>query len=698
MDPPTQVVLPSIVHDRQRKANQAGLLVTAELEKATARCKTKVARLAAECRKGNRQFRDIEFDLIEDRERCLHAMDTSKKKYTPADIRRISDIFEDPQFFVGGATASDISQGAVDDCWFLSALAIVSTRELVEKICVARDEKVGIYSFLFWRDSGWVDVIIDDLLYTSVPRWEALSTREQMLYHGDQSLYDKTARKGSKNIYFAKSRTKNETWVPLIEKAYAKLHGDYASLHDGLSSEGVEDLTGGVSTSMYIQDILDTNLFWNDELVRVGVDRLFGCFVPSLSKVIEADSSAPAKAPSTTGLVSGHAYSIIKVAEVQGRKFLRIRNSWGNSWKGRWSDGSAEWAVPWANELLQALDHQFGSGDGQFVMEYSDFLTTFGVIERTRLFDEDWILSSQWLSVSGGDDMTPWNYGDVSFTIKVEKPTAAVIVLAQLDGRYFDEFMGHNRWSLDFSLYSKSSTDPLGCSVHRGFWDRSVKLEAELPEAGEYVAHVRLDRRLHRAKDWLSTTASNWSGRKYARKYTEYVLSQMICANFDSSALGVELMLPAETYTTKNVTELELKALQEITEFKAKKKAAFPKPSVPSDPEAGTGGRQHEGWFCNGCGGPMPGTRWACMDVSCFEWDFCSTCVKSGVHNPNHVFMPVHYDVDDATVRGDWKIDSDDGNKVILGLRVYTTKDAPAVVSGQLRWRHYLSLISSHNH
>lgn len=48
---------PSAVHQRQKKANQAGLLVTGELEAAIARCKAKVEKLAQECLKGNRKFR-----------------------------------------------------------------------------------------------------------------------------------------------------------------------------------------------------------------------------------------------------------------------------------------------------------------------------------------------------------------------------------------------------------------------------------------------------------------------------------------------------------------------------------------------------------------------------------------------------------------------------------------------------------------
>lgn len=82
------------------------------------------------------------------------------------------------------------------------------------------------------------------MLYTSVPKYEELSTAEKELYHEDKTRFNSSARKGGKTLYFAKSGATGETWVPLIEKAYAKLHGDYVSLSGGKALEAVEDLTG----------------------------------------------------------------------------------------------------------------------------------------------------------------------------------------------------------------------------------------------------------------------------------------------------------------------------------------------------------------------------------------------------------------------------------------------------------------------
>ena len=41
----------------------------------------------------------------------------------------------------------------------------------------------------------------------------------------------------------------NEMWVLLIEKAYAKLHGNYYTLKGGYANEGMIDLTGCPSTN-----------------------------------------------------------------------------------------------------------------------------------------------------------------------------------------------------------------------------------------------------------------------------------------------------------------------------------------------------------------------------------------------------------------------------------------------------------------
>lgn len=128
---------------------------------------------------------DIEFDLENDSRRCLYGL-SSENTTTPPDVRRVSEIFEKPKFFVGSPHSSDIVQGALGDCWFLSALATMAAFPgLVEKLCIAvrctrlavvtsvsdlcgivgiiqRDEEVGVYGFIFFKNSQWVNVVIDE--------------------------------------------------------------------------------------------------------------------------------------------------------------------------------------------------------------------------------------------------------------------------------------------------------------------------------------------------------------------------------------------------------------------------------------------------------------------------------------------------------------------------------------------------------
>lgn len=160
-------------------------------------------------------------------------------------------------------------------------------------------------------------LICGSQLYVKVPRFESLDYQQQSIYHNDPDLYNSIARKSGKILYMASGSTPNETWVPLIEKAYAKLHGNYAYLSGGFSMEAVEDLTGGVCNPLPLADILDVNRFW-EELTQGKY--LYGC---SLQGTDEQTTEM------IHGLHTYHAYTVLRAAEYNGKRFVLIRNPWG---------------------------------------------------------------------------------------------------------------------------------------------------------------------------------------------------------------------------------------------------------------------------------------------------------------------------------------------------------------------------------
>lgn len=82
--------------------------------------------------------RDVDFDVENDQDRCLHGL-TISDVFNPSDVQRVAELFDDPQFFVGGPYSNEIIQGQkCSNCWFISALAATSTvKGLAEKYCVA---------------------------------------------------------------------------------------------------------------------------------------------------------------------------------------------------------------------------------------------------------------------------------------------------------------------------------------------------------------------------------------------------------------------------------------------------------------------------------------------------------------------------------------------------------------------------------
>ncbi len=74
-----------------------------------------------------------------------------------------------------------------------------------------------------------------------------------------------------------------------------------------------------MTTELFTTDILDTEKFWNDEILKVNKEFLFGCGTGSFDTWQGADSA------DRKGVIGLHAYSVIDAREINGERLVRIR-------------------------------------------------------------------------------------------------------------------------------------------------------------------------------------------------------------------------------------------------------------------------------------------------------------------------------------------------------------------------------------
>ncbi|KAI8668408.1 Calpain catalytic domain-containing protein [Fusarium keratoplasticum] len=461
----------------------------ASYEEAAATCRAKVEKIVKECRRINKKYRDPHFDIEADlkfgQNDCLQSLSnvedcTPGLDMQPQSVKRVGDIFDKPCFYIDGPTTSDIRQGRNGDCWLMAALCTLSNKPgLIERLCVAHDQAVGVYGFVFYRDGEWISEIVDDYLYLTKPDYDE-SYLDRVLFDNVERLdpeeaYRRIYQSNSGSLYFAQCQHPQETWLPLLEKCYAKAHGDYAAIEGGYGGEGIEDLTGGVSSELFANDILDKDYFWNEELLKVNKEFLFSCWTG-----VWGTGWGDRK-----GIIELHAYSIQKAVEIDGKRLLKLKNPWGKGeWNGPWSDGSKEWTPEW----LTKLDHRFGD-DGDFWISYEDLLRKYQSFDRTRLFTPEWRVTQVWTTLS-----VPWalDYHDTHFSFTITKPGPVVIVLAQLDDRYFRGLEGQYRFELTFRVHKAGKSDYVVRSQTPYRMTRSTNVELEL-EAGDYEVRVKIN-------------------------------------------------------------------------------------------------------------------------------------------------------------------------------------------------------------
>ncbi|KAI4802263.1 hypothetical protein KUCAC02_020113 [Chaenocephalus aceratus] len=234
----------------------------------------------------------------------------------------------------------------------------------------------------------------------------------------------------------------------------------------------MEDFTGGVTEFFELSEA-PKDLY---SIMRKALDRgsLMGCS-------IDITSATEMESRTEQGLVKGHAYSIIGLAECDDVakdtkiRLIRLRNPWGwVLWKGPWSANSKEWSTI-STADKENLKKQTVE-ESEFWMAFDEFKKNFTKLEMCNLTPDtlqceertSWTVSvneGRWVrgSSAGGcrnNKNTFWTNPQYRLQLSEEdddpedhQAACTVVVALMQKGRRMQRHQGAKFFTIGFSIY-----------------------------------------------------------------------------------------------------------------------------------------------------------------------------------------------------------------------------------------------------
>lgn len=404
--------------------------------------------------------------------------------------RRVSEIYQQPIKVFDNIEPNDIQQGALGNCYFLSALAALAEfPHRIQRLFDTQEyEPSGAY-VVYMCDLGEIKPFVVDDYLPCTPL-------------GKPAFSGPKVEKGT-----------SELWVVVLEKAWAKRFGCYYKISEGITNDALRDFTGAPC-----EDISSDNDHLWGELVQADHSNFIITAASGGSEDEQDQSNA-------LGLIGLHAYSLIKVAEFDRRgdttKLVQIRNPWGGTeWTGDWSDNSPLWT----DELKEALGWS-AENDGTFWMNFEDFKSYFSSVTICRAHDDFHYKNIQAKQAIGGFQV---------FEVEVSGEALLYAMVTHLDERKTDSDSGYE-YSTTRIIGAHKDPDTgvlhyLGGRANSCL--RDVWEEFKCPKRGTYVFYVEIE--------WATDYTENFGFSIYSSEAVTITNATLKYQNYPTLVYNIE--------------------------------------------------------------------------------------------------------------------------------------------------------------